>query len=225
MVEPMTPELTDDPEARPPLLRDAFGGPRGVVDSIVPTVVFITVNGVRKDLKEASLAAVASALVLVGLRLVRREPLRHVFSGLFGVVIAVLVALWLGRAEGFFIPGIVANAVYFAVFLGSVLLGKPLVGFLVQQMSSKPATYHDHPRVRRAYAEATLIWTAVFGLRVAVQLTLVLQGRTAAAGVTKILLGPILYVAALAATPVFIARRTAGVPVDGEPPGPLPEPS
>jgi intracellular septation protein A len=224
MVEPMTPELEEEPAAKPPL-QDVFGGPRGVVDSIVPTVVFITVNAVRKDLKEASIAAVASGVVLVVLRLVRKEPLRHVFSGFLGVLISALVAMRLGKAEGFFIPGIVLNAVYFVVFLGSVLLGKPVLGFLLRQISAKPAAYHEHPQVRRAYAEATLGWTALFGLRVAVQGTLVLQGETTKAGITKVLLGPILYVALLAATLPYIARRTAGVPVHGGPSGPLAEPS
>jgi intracellular septation protein A len=222
MVEPMTPELSDEPDAKP--VPDIFGGPRGVVDSIVPTVVFITVNAVTKDLKQASIAAVASVVVLVLLRLVRREPLRHAFSGLFGVLISALVALWLGKAEGFFIPGIVANAIYFVVFLGSVLMGKPIIGFLLRQLSAKPASYHDHPRVRRTYTEVTLLWTVLFGVRVAVQTTLVVQGETTKAGVTKVLLGPILYVAALAASAGYIARRTSDVPVDDGPSDPLPDP-
>jgi MFS family permease len=229
MVEPMAPILaSDDAEGRQPA--DIFGGPRGLVDSVVPTIVFITVNAIWKDLRQASLAAVASGVVLVVVRLLRKEPLRHVFSGFFGVLISALIALWLGKAEGFFIPGIVANAVYFLVFVGSVLAGRPLVAVLLRQMSTKPAGYHDHPRVRRAYTEVTLAWAAIFGLRVVVQLTLVLRGETTKAGITKVLLGPVLYVAALAATVPYIARRTAGVPVDepsgdDEPTAPVPEPS
>lgn len=216
----MIPDLSKDKQ--PQTLAEMFGGRQGVIDSIIPTLVFITVNGVRKSLKEASLAAVASGVVLVVLRLVRKEPLRHVFSGFFGVLFAALFALWLGRAEGFFIPGIVSNSLCFLGFVVSVVIGKPVVGLLIKQFSDKPASYHHHPQVRRAYVEATLFWAAIFGVRVAVQGILVLQGRTAAAGVTKILLGPILYVAALAATMPYIARRTAGVPVSEVVPEPEP---
>ena len=218
----MTPEIAVNDGAKP--TQDIFGGPRGVVDSIVPTVIFIVVHGVTKDIKASSVAAVASAVVLVVLRLLRKEPLRHVFSGFFGVVIAALVAVRLGRAEGFFIPGIVANAIYFVVFVGSVVLGKPVIGFLLRQISSKPASYHDHPRVRRTYTEVTLAWAVLFGVRVAVQTTLVVQGETTKAGVTKVLLGPILYVAALAGSAAYIARRTADVTVVEESNDPLPDP-
>ena len=56
------------------------------------------------------------------LRLVRREPVQFAFSGFLGVGLAAYLAHRLGRAEGFFIPGIVFNAVYFTAFAGSVLI-------------------------------------------------------------------------------------------------------
>jgi hypothetical protein len=154
-----------------------LGGRQGVIDSVVPVTVFVAVNAATRNVTTSALAAVASSLVLVVVRLIRREPVKHVFSGVLGVGISALIAIRMGSAKGFFLPGIVSNAIYLTLFVGSVLLRKPIVGFLIRQVSDKPAAWHEHPRVRRAYAEATLGWAGVFATRVLVVGYFALQTR------------------------------------------------
>jgi hypothetical protein len=82
----------------------------------------------------------------------------------------------------------------------------------------KPKEWHDHPAVRRAYAEATLLWALMFGVRAVVLETLRRLDKTGWLAIAKIAMGYPLYVAALALTVPYLKRRTASVPV------PVPEP-
>jgi hypothetical protein len=211
MAEPSVPQLEGDTPTKQPAFVDMLGGRQGVIDSVIPVTVFVAANAATRNVTTSALAAVASSLVLVVVRLIRHEPLKHVFSGVLGVGISAIIAIRMGKAKGVFLPGIVSNAVYLALFVGSVLLRRPIVGFLIRQISDKPAAWHDDPRVRRAYAEATLGWAGVFATRVLVVGYFALQDKTLSAGISKILLGPILYVVALLATMPYIKWRTRGL--------------
>lgn len=200
---------------------EMFGGRRGVVDGAVPPIVFVVANALRHDVRAAGVAAVASAVVLLAIRLLRRERTRHVFSGVLGVAISAAIAVRSGRASDFFIPGIVLNAGYLIVFLVSVLVRKPIIGVILKQFSDKPVSWHKHPRVRRAYAELTIMWAVMYGLRVVVQGVLLQRHQVNLLAVTKIVLGypPLLLV--LAITMPYLRWRTAGAGVDtdqGAPP-------
>lgn len=68
-------------------------------------------------------AAAAGSLglsVLLVVRLVRHERLVYAVSGLSGVAVGVVLALWSGQAEGFFLPGIVTSAL-----LGVACVARP----------------------------------------------------------------------------------------------------
>ena len=195
---------------------DLFGGVRGLIDSSVPPIAFIAVNA-WKSLEAAIWTAVAAGAVLLVARLVRKGPVRHAISGFIGVLIAAGIAYWTGEARSFFLPGIVINAVYFAAFLVSVLVRYPLVGVLLRQFSDKPAAWHEHPAVRRAYVEVTLGWGLIFGLRVAVQIALYQLDKPGWLAATKIAMGWPLFLLALAGTMPWVTRRTRVVDVPDDP--------
>ncbi len=204
---------------------DLFGGPRGLVDSTVPPVVFVLVN-VLSGLTAAVWSAIGAGAVLLLIRVVRREHVRHAISGFFGVAIAAGIAKATGEAKNYFLSGIVINAFYGTLCLVTAFTKHPVIGFLLRQLSDKPADYHDHPQVRRAYRDVTLGWAAVFFLRVAVQETLREMGRTGWLAVARISMGVPLYLAALALTLPFVNWRTRGVVVADDPhpdEHPLPE--
>lgn len=203
-------------DALPHTFDELFGGRRGVVDGAVPPIVFVVANAVRHSVGAAAVAAVASAVLLLAIRLLRRERTRHVFSGLLGVAISAAIAARSGRASDFFKPGIWLNAGYLTVFLASVVVRKPIVGLILRQFSDKPPSWHRNPRVRRAYAELTLMWSAMYGLRVVVQEVLRRRDAVNLLAVTKIALGypPLLLV--LAVTMPYLRWRTGGVRVDAE---------
>ena len=207
---------------RPQSLQEMFGGRQGIIDSAVPPIVFVAVNAMGNnerqadDVRQAAVAAVVSALVLLVVRLVRRERTRHVFNGVLGVAISAGIAAKSGRASDYFKPGIWLNTAYLSVFLLSVVFRKPIVGLVLKQFSDKPASWHDHPRVRRAYSELTLMWAAMYGLRVVVLEPLRRADLNELAAAMKIALGWPVLIGVLALTMPYLHWRTAGVPVEAD---------
>lgn len=199
-------------------VKELFGGPRDWIDSGLPPVAFV-IGTFAGNLDLGIKCAIGVEALIVLIRLVRRETLRHAFSGAFGVAICVLLARLTGHAKNYFLPGIVINVVYGFAFVASVLFRRPLVGLIMRFVWERPKEWHDHPVVRRAYAEATLLWAAMFGVRAAVQLTLWALNKTGWLAVAKIAMGYPLYLGALGLTVPYLKRRTASVPV----PEPQPE--
>ena len=212
-LDPDAPAATVD--APQVTLAEAIGGPRGLVDSGLPVVAFVFTNALA-DLTAAVWAAVGVGVVLLIVRVVRREVVRHTISGFFGVLIAALFAKGTGSARNFFIPGIAMNGLYFALMVGSLLVRKPLIGVVLRQFSDKPADWHAHPTVRRAYAEVTVLWAAMFGLRLVVQALLYRADETGWLAAAKLGLGYPLFIPVLAVTPLWVRRRTASVDADAE---------
>jgi intracellular septation protein A len=162
---------------RPDLLA-ATGGPLGIAETVLPGVAFVvayTISG--SDTRASAIVAVAVALVLTVARLARRETPRHAIAGLAGVVLAAFVATRSGKAENFFLPGLLLNAAYAAAFLISIVVRRPLVGFVVPGAP------------RRAALQATWGWVGFFALRLAVQLPLYLAGAVVALGVARTAMG------------------------------------
>lgn len=196
--------------------KEMFGGPRDWVDQMLPSFAFFVsylIGGISLGIK----AAIAVEAVLVLVRLVRRETLRHAFSGAFGVAISVLIVRVTHNASNYFLPGILINAAYAVAFFVSVLVRKPLVGIVMRFLSEKPKAWHDHPRVKRAYAEATIAWGMVSVVRVVVQEILRRHHLVGWQFVAKLALGYPLYIAALALTKPYIDRRTRGLEVPADP--------
>jgi hypothetical protein len=113
------------------LVLDQLGGWRGMVDASLPTVAFIVANGIG-GLTVGIWAAVAAAVLVFLLRLVRREGVQQAVSGLFAVAVAVVIAARSGEARDFFVLGIIRNAGIGVVLLGSLLVRWPLVGVVAE---------------------------------------------------------------------------------------------
>lgn len=198
--------------------KELFGGPRDWIDSALPPAAFVITN-VLGELRTAVYVAIATALILVVVRLVMKETLRHAFSGVFGVAISAGIAMKTGDAKNFFVVGIATNVLYGVGFLVSVLVRHPMVGIIMRLVLDKyPKEWHEHPRVRRAYSEATLGWSAMFLLRFALQSLLYKEDQVGMLAAVKIGMGYPLFIALLAVTKPYIMRRTAGVPVPGSAP-------
>lgn len=113
------------------LVLEQLGGWRGMVDATLPTIAFIVANAVD-GLRTGIWAALGVALLIFGLRLVRRESIQQAVSGLLGVGIAVAIAAASGQARDFFVVGILRNAAVGAVLLGSIAFRRPLVGVIAE---------------------------------------------------------------------------------------------
>jgi Protein of unknown function (DUF3159) len=205
------------------LLERALGGWRGMIDSGLPSVVFVLVymlNG--RVLQPALLAALAAGAVILVLRLVRRQPLTQIFAGFAGVAISAYVSSRTGQARGFFLWGLIVNVAYGAAFLISLAVRWPLMGVVVGAFTGDPTGWRKDTDLRRTFAAATWVWVFVFGSRILVQVPLYLAGWVGALGTAKILMGwPLFlfgaYVTYRLLKPVFDARRSAAeAPTDRE---------
>jgi hypothetical protein len=194
--------------------KDLFGGPRDWVDSMLPgLVVVVSVLYVKAPLRTGAYLALGMVALLVLIRLVRRETVRHAFSGVVGVGVSVFFMAVVGDVKGYFLPGIFVNLAYGGVFLLSVLARRPLVGVIMRLLLDKPKEWHQHKLVKRAYTEATLAWSAVFLLRVVVKGALYEADKTTLLAIAHFAMGYPLYLSALALTLPFVNRRTRDVPV------------
>jgi intracellular septation protein A len=193
---------------------EQFGGVPGLIDSGLPVVVFVVVNAVQ-GLNWAIAAALAAGVVVFAFRLARRERVQFAISGLLGVGVAVFFAWRLGRAEGFFIPGIAMNAAYFAAFAISLLVRRPLVGVLWTYLESgDQAAWRAEPRLRQAYVQATFLWGLMYGAKVLVQGVLFVHHEPGWLAVAKLAMGYPLFALVLAATVWLVRRARAQVALD-----------
>jgi hypothetical protein len=193
------------------VLSNAIGGKRGLIDSGLPPIVFVVaflISG--RDLRTALIAALVSGALVAVLRLTRRQSLQQVMAGFFGVGISAFIASRTGKAEDFFLPGLLINAGYGLAMFVSAVVGHPLIGHLVALLGG-PRDWRRRADLRRRLTLATWIWVGVFWIRTAIQVPLYLAGAVAALGVTRVVLGLPLYLAAVWLTwrivkPVMHAR-------------------
>jgi hypothetical protein len=139
-------------------------GESNLADTIIPTIVFLIVNGVF-GFEYAMWTSLVMAIVISLVRLQRRQSLQFALGGIGSVVLAILLSRIVGRQEGYFLPAIANGALVFIVTLGSVLIRRPLVAWTSHLARRWPRNWYWHARVRPAYSEVTLLWALVFGLR------------------------------------------------------------
>jgi len=200
----MTPEENDsdfetaaDVRAESAMLEKAIGGWRGIIDSGLPTLVFVVAYLVTSNnLSIAVFTALAAGLIVVAYRLIRRQPLRQVLSGFVGVAISAAFAKFTGRAENYFIPGFLQNLAYGSAFLISIVVRWPLLGVGMGFLSGQRTAWRRDARLRHVYSAASWIWVGLFFGRLVVQVPLYLANDIAVLGVLKVVMGIPLYIAA-----------------------------
>jgi hypothetical protein len=170
-------------------LEKSIGGVRGVLESVVPLTVFSVLYGVTHDLKLSALSALAPAAAFSAWRLIRREPLTQALSGVFSVGLGAFVALRTGRSENYFLPTIIKNVIFAAIYALSIAVRWPLVGLVLGFTLGEMFHWREVPARMRVYQVATWLWVGLFGVRLLVQVPLYLMGRTAALGWLSVPLG------------------------------------
>ncbi len=205
-------------------LGKALGGRRGMVEAAVPTIMFTVLWLSTRELTLSLVLSVGAALVLLGVRLVQRSTPQFVINALFGIGIGwVFVRLAASRggsedeqALAYFLPGILYNTGYAALLTLSVVVGWPLIGFMVGSVTGDPTAWHADRRVVRLCATLTWLLALPCVLRVAGQAPIWLAGQSGAMeadsavallGVLKIVLGWPLQIAALAAMAWVLGRN------------------
>lgn len=187
--EPAEEPLAEEVSADRALLAKAIGGWRGVIDSGLPSIVFIIAYLIGNQLNVAIWLAVGTGVGIAVFRLARRQSIQQILGGLAGVAISAYFASRTGKAENYFLPGLLTNLGYFVAILVSILVRWPLLGLFVGSLVGEPTAWRHDPAQRRAYAAASWIWVGVFGLRLLVQVPLYLAGAVGVLGFTKVAMG------------------------------------
>lgn len=164
------------------------GGMSGVIYSSLPVVTFVTASSFFGLLPAVGSALGVATLVLLW-RLIRRESPKPAFAGFFGVAFCALIAYLMGESKGYFLLGIWGSLLWAVVFALSVLIRRPVVGYLWTWASGRDHGWRGVPRAVYAFDIATLGWMLVFGARYVVQQQLYDAGRTGWLGVARIGMG------------------------------------
>jgi len=187
-------------------LAEALGGRRGIVESAVPTIAFTVTYVATHDLKLALTISIAITVGLLIVRLVQRSTVQFVVNALFAIGIAAVFASRSGEARDVFLPGILYNAGYAAVFIASILVGWPLVGFMIGSITGEPTEWHADRALVRLCSRLTWLFAAPCVLRVLVQYPLYAGDHIALLGTAKIFLGWPLQLAMFASMAWLLSR-------------------
>jgi hypothetical protein len=188
-------------------LAEALGGRRGIVESAIPTLAFTVSYVSTHDLRLALTISIAITVGLLVVRLVQRSTVQFVVNALVGIAIAAVFASRSGEARDVFLPGILYNAGYAAVFVFSVLIGWPLVGFMIGSITGEPTEWHSDKALVRLCSRLTWLFATPCILRVLVQYPLYAGNHIAWLGTAKIFLGWPLQLAMFAAMAWLLSRN------------------
>ncbi len=209
-----------DPAAKPSprALLDAMGGARGLVESLLPGILFLVLFTTTQDVGLAVLVPLVVSIGFVAWRVLQRGQPVLAFAGLIGVGISAAIALVTGQGEDNFLWGFAVNTVVVLVLLGSMLARRPLVGVVAGALTGTPHAWRTE-RAKRAVAwRASVLWLVVIAARLAVQVPLYLAGAVEALAATKLVMGVPLYLAALWVTWLMV-RAVLEPPVADTPGG------
>lgn len=183
-----------------------MGGISGLIYSSLPVLIFVPVSSMF-GLTAAIVAALAVAALILAWRLVRRESAQPAISGFMGVGICALIAYLMGESKGYFLYGIWMSLFWAVVFLVSVLIRRPIVGYIWSWVNGHDRSWRGVRRAVLVFDVATITWVLVFASRFIVQRHLYDADETGWLGVARIAMGwPLTAVAALA---TYLAIRSA----------------
>lgn len=198
---------------------DQMGGWQGMVYSALPVVAFVPANAAW-GLKGGAIAALSVAALVAVIRLATRMSIQPAVSGFLGVAVCVVIAMMVGGSgKGYFLYGIVMQAVFAVVFAVSLVVRWPLVGVLWHlfderkkdptgaETAGADGDWRADRRQYRAFAWLTVLWVAVFAARFGVQFALYQNDDVGGLGVARIVMGWPMFALGLLIT-FLVARRT-----------------
>ena len=173
----------------------AFGGKKGLIDSGIPSVIFLVVLNVTDRLNTALFASIAISALLTIIRLAKRDTIQHSLSGFIGVLICAWFANRAGNASDVYLPKLLTNLGYGTVYLIANLVGWPVMGLVLGPILGENLLWRNHPERKRAYIMASWLWVAMFFTRIAVQYPIYRSGNVNLLGTVNLAMGYPLFIA------------------------------
>jgi len=200
------------------LVWTAMGGWRGILESVLPSLIFVVLFTITPEPLWLSLgASVGVAAIFTLVRLLQKSPPSAALGGLIAAGAAAALALWTGRGEDNFIPGFFTNAIYGSALVISALVGWSLLGLAIGFLMGDGTAWRGQKRKRVAFFWLSIAWGALFFARLGVQLPLWFAGNVTALGTMKIIMGLPLFAPMVAVTFLVVRAlypRGAAAPAD-----------
>lgn len=194
-------------------LLEAFGGVWGMVDTTVPGLVFVAVFTIHHDITVSAIAALALSLVLAVARVVRKQTLKHAFSGVFGIAFGAFFAMLSGNAKNFYLPGMLYTLGLAVAYVVSAMARYPLIGVLLGPILRENLSWRTrNPGRFRAYTKATWAWGIILLAKSAILFPLYWWGDATQLGWVKVALGIPPFLLSVYLTWIFLAK--APPPID-----------
>ncbi|OON80511.1 DUF3159 domain-containing protein [Streptomyces tsukubensis] len=198
-------------------LFDAFGGVRGMVETVLPGLLFVTIFTINKNLHVSAIAALVVSLVLAGARLIKRDTVKHAFSGVFGVAFGVVFAMMTGNAKDFYLPGMIYTLGLALAYIVTTLAGVPLIGLILGPVFKENLSWRTrNPGRKKAYAKASWAWGLILLAKCAILFPLYWWADTTSLGWILIALKIPPFLLAVWLTWVFLAKAPAPIDVFAE---------
>jgi len=175
---------------------NALGGKKGLIDSGLPSIVFLVAFNVKHDLKIAIWAALSLSILLGIIRLAKKDTIQHSISGILGVLICAYFANRSGNASDFYIPKLLTNLGYGSAYLIANLVGWPLLGIVLGPLLGENFEWRHNPERKKMYIRASWIWVVMFFTRIAVQYPIYRSGNVNLLGTVNLAMGYPLFFAA-----------------------------
>jgi hypothetical protein len=173
----------------------AFGGKKGLIDSGIPSIIFLLTFNIRKDLQEALIASIAVSAILTIIRLAMRDTVQHAVSGFIGILICAWFANRTGNPSDLYIPKLLTNLGYGTLYLLANLAGWPILGLILGPILGENLLWRNHPERKRAYIQAGWLWVGMFFTRIAVQYPIYKSGNLNLLGTVNLAMGYPLFIA------------------------------
>ncbi|MFM9595425.1 DUF3159 domain-containing protein [Streptomyces scabiei] len=198
-------------------LFEAFGGVRGMVETVLPGLLFVSIFTINKNLHFAALAALAVSVLLVVVRLVMKDTVKHAFSGVFGVAFGVVFAMMTGNAKDFYLPGMLYTLGLGLAYIVTTLAGVPLIGLMLGPVFKENLSWRTrNPGRKKAYAKASYAWGAILLAKCAILFPLYWWADTTQLGWVLIALKIPPFLLAVWLTWIFLAKAPAPIDVFAE---------
>jgi hypothetical protein len=168
-------------------LRTVLSGRNNTADTIIPPLVFASVNALA-GLLPAALSALGLAALLTAFRLIRKQSWIYALSGI-GVTMLALGLTWFTQsATSFFLPALITSGILLIAALISIWIGKPLAAWTSHLTRAWPVEWYWQPNICPAYLEVTWMWVAFIAIRLAAQILLFQQGNASLLGLANVFL-------------------------------------
>lgn len=167
-------------------LRDLFTGDRTIGDSFPAPIVFVAVNA-WLGLGWAAAAALVVGVAVALWRIRKGQKTVYAAAGIAAIGFTAFLALRSGRAESYFLPGILTAAGGAIGTVISIAVRRPLASWTSWYVRRWPLEWYRRDDVRPAYTGVSWIWAGYLGGRAAVQWVLFANGEPELLAIARVL--------------------------------------